>query len=757
MFESFFAKKKMTVRDFASWITKLDGDVTCIKRFPAAEAAFGSFCSLDFRLISALKARGIQALYSHQSRALSFALAKHDVVIVTPTASGKTLCYNLPVLDAILKDDYSRSLYIFPTKALAQDQLIEISEFAAAVDDKIKCFTYDGDTSVARRSDARVNGHVIITNPDMLNSGILPHHTSWAHFFHNLEYIVVDELHIYRGIFGSHMANLFARLLRICEFYGSHPVFICCSATIANPGEHAEALIGRHIELVSKNGAPSPEKEFMIYNPRVIDRNSGTRRSSLFETARITSEAICNGISTITFTRSRLNVELLLKNIRKRLAERGEDPDLVTGYRAGYLPKERRTIESNLRNGKLRGVVSTNALELGIDIGSLELAVLHGYPGSIASAWQQIGRAGRREELSVAVMIASALPIDQFLAAKPDWFLGASPELARIDPYNPYIQVEHVKCSAFELPFHAGEKFGGKDIRMILDYLAEHSVLHLADDFGNKTYYWQDASYPAAKLSLRSATGDIYTITDISDGRKPRTIGSMDKHSAPILIFPGAIYFHGGQSYIVKELDTEKMQCYVTSTAADYYTEGESSARINITDEFEHKGLFGWGEALVTLTPSMYKKIKISTHENVGHGAINMPEEQMETTACWITMPVEAHSSPELNASMTGLSNLIRNAAPLFLMCDRGDIQVHNRLKDPYLKQPALFIADNIPGGVGLAEGIYELKGKLITACIDVLDSCGCKNGCPACVGAGEDDSGIKDAVHRLATAILRA
>jgi DEAD/DEAH box helicase domain-containing protein len=758
MMPKFFGNSEMDLTSFMKWVTKLDGEVTCIKKFPACEAAYGGWGMLDARVIEAVKQRGIEKLYSHQSKAVSLAMAGHDIVIVTPTASGKTLCYNLPVADSLFRDKATRALYLFPTKALAQDQLTELGEFSGMLEGAIKSYTYDGDTPAEKRALARREGNVIITNPDMLNAGILPHHTSWSEFFKGLKYIVVDELHTYRGIFGSHMANLFARLERVCDFYGSHPTFICCSATIANPAEHASALTGRDVELISENGAPSSEKQFMIYNPRLLDKDTGVRRSSLFETARIASEALCSGISTIIFTRSRLNVELLLKSLRRKLSDAGQDPELVTGYRGGYLPKERREIERGLRSGKLRGVVSTNALELGIDIGSLELAVLHGYPGSIASAWQQVGRAGRRGGMSGAVMVASAMSLDQFLAEKPQWFLGASPERARIDPSNPYIQVSHVRCSAFELPFARGEKFGGRDISEIIDYLAQHGVLQLSGDGDNERYYWQHDSYPAATLSMRSATSETYEIVDITNERRPHLIGTMDRHSASALIFPGAIYFHGGQSYIVESLDTEKFQCFVKIANADYYTESESAVRVTVTDEFERRGLFGWGDAVVASAPSSYKKIKLTTHENVGHGEIKLPEDKMETTACWLEMPQSVHDEPLLAAAMNGLTNLIRNAAPLFLMCDRGDIQVNSRLRDPYLHKPAIFLTDNIPGGVGLAEGTFELGAKLIRACSDIMDSCKCKNGCPACVGVPPDEgTDLKDVVGYLIDEILKS
>jgi len=751
-----FAPKRMDILAFTKWLKKLDGDISCIRDFPAAEASFGEFGRLDPRLISALQNKGIKRLYSHQSLSVSLSLKKLDVVIATPTASGKTLCYNLPVIDSILKDKASRALYLFPTKALAHDQLTELGNIVTMVNSDIKYFTYDGDTSISSRRYIRTNGNIVITNPDMLNSGIMPHHTVWECFLRNLRYIVVDELHMYRGVFGSHMANLFARLMRICDFYGSKPIFICCSATIANPKEHAEALIGRHIELIRENGAPSSGRKLIIYNPPIINSEAGIRRSSLFETARITTEAVLNDISTIVFTRSRLNVELLLKTIRAQITGRGGNPDIVSGYRAGYLPKERRAIEMDLRSGKIKGVISTNALELGIDIGSLELAVLHGYPGSISSAWQQIGRAGRRGGLSGAVMVASAMQADQFIAAMPEWFLGAPPELARIAPCNPYIQVMHIKCSASELPFRKGEVFGGRDISMILEYLSKYGVLHFSDRGGTGTYYWNGSAYPASKISLRSATCDRYIIKNASGGQKRESIiGSMDKQSAHTTIFPGAIYFHKGLAYEVLNLDPVKNECLVSSCPAGCYTEGESSEHINITEVFESDGLYGWGKAMVFSAPAIYKKISLHSHKIIGHGRIDLPESQMESTALWIIIPSGFYNSPELAGAMKGISNLLIKTLPMFLMCDQGDIKIQNRLKDPYLKRPAVFIYDNIPGGVGLAEGAYEFRDKIITASIKLLDSCRCRDGCPACVGAPYGDFSMKNVTHRLAEVIL--
>lgn len=747
-----FFCKESELSVLIKWIEGLGGAVTCRETFAARGARYGSLDQISPRLTAALRERGVERLYSHQSEAAHCAMAGHDVVVVTPTASGKTLCYNVPVADALLADSNTRALYIFPTKALARDQLTELEELSQALGGLIKAHVYDGDTPQQTRAKARAEANVLITNPDMLNTAILPHHTRWAHFFRSLKYIVIDELHSYRGIFGSHMANLLSRLERICAFYGASPSFICCSATIANPGEHAEALAGRGFQVVSENGAPAPQREFLIYNPPFVDKGAGARRSSLFETARISAHALAAGVSTIIFTRTRTGVELLLKYLRRELSRRGLDPDMVTGYRGGYLPRERRAIEQALRDGRLRGVISTNALELGMDIGSLDLAVLNGYPGSVASTWQQIGRAGRRGS-SLAVLVASALPVDQFIASKPRWLLSAQPELARIDPRNPYIRVAHVKCAAFELSFAEGGHFGGEDIAQILEYLSRHGVLHKGGGEKGAAYYWQDDSYPAAELSMRSATGDVYAITDVSGGR-PRVIGTMDRHSAPTLLFPGAVYFHGGESYLVRELDGVEMRCLVQKGETDYYTVGESTVRIAVDEEFEREGLFGWGEVTLSSTPSFFKKIKLSTHEHLGTEEICLPEEQMATTACWITLPRESAGRSWAEAA-EGSVNIIRNAAPLSLMCEGGDLRVILRQSAPGVEGAAIFVADNVPGGVGLAEGVYELKEKLLLACAGAIELCGCRGGCPACVGARSSGVDLKEAVKKLIAEIV--
>jgi DEAD/DEAH box helicase domain-containing protein len=749
---SVFADGKMDIADFLRWIESMPGETAEHRVIGAKNATFADWPDIEPQLADSLKRRGIERLYSHQAKAVSLGASGRDFVIVTPTASGKTLCYNIPVLDSIIKSPSSRAIYLFPTKALSQDQLAELYELIEDMNLDVRTHTYDGDTPGDVRTKVRKSGHIVITNPDMLHTGILPHHTKWKDLFENLKYVVIDELHSYKGIYGSHLALVIRRLLRICEFYGSHPSFICCSATIANPKELAAELTGRPMENIDENGAPSGERHIIFYNPPVVNWQLGLRQSSLTESARIAIKAVANGIRTIVFSRSRINVELLLKYIQDSAAKNRIPASRIAGYRGGYLPNERRAIERGLRDGEIHCVVSTNALELGIDIGSLELAVLHGYPGSIASAWQQMGRAGRRADggISAAVMVASSLQTDQFLAMNPEYFFGASPEHARINPSNPYIQIGHIKCSSFELPFFEGEKFGGEDISDALGFLARNDVLHNAEG----RYFWQEDSYPAASLSLRSATSENFVIHDVTNPSNPTVIGQMDRRTAPTLIFPQAIYFHAGEAYQVQELDHEEMRCYVKRVDVDYYTDGDAAARIEVLDEMERSGEAGWGEVLLAVRPTIYKKIKLLTHENVGYGHIHLPEEQMHTTAFWVNLskalPEAENPAGERIESLHGLVNLVKGVAPLFLMCDRGDIIVKGHERDPHFMTPTLFVADNVPGGIGLAEELFELGNGLFSSCLDAVSNCKCAWGCPACIGATVYDNGEKRAVREL-------
>ena len=745
------------VRGFLRWLRKQDGEIKLSHSIKPKEANYGGFGELDQEIVLALKKRGVEDLWSHQSKAFSLASSGRDIVVVTPTASGKTFCYDLPVLNSILKDPSGRALYLFPTKALAQDQLTELNELTADLKVKISSFTYDGDTPANKRNGIKNTANIVITNPDMLNRAILPHHIGWSSFFRNLKYIVVDELHTYRGVFGSHLANIFVRMLRICRHYGSDPVFICCSATIANPAQHAEILTGRSAYLIDQNGAPSAQKELVIYDPSIIDRRSGTRRSSLYESGRLSYKAICCGISSILFTRSRVNVELLVKSLMKELSDKGKDTRAVSGYRSGYLPAERRQTERDLKSGKLKAVVSTNALELGIDIGSLDLVIIHGFPGSMASLWQQIGRAGRRKSTSAAIIIPSVLPVDRFLAERPEWLIGAPSEKAVIDPSNPYIRLEHIKCSVFELPFRSEETFGGEDITDILEFLSREGLTEAFGEREERIYSWRSGEYPASSFSIRSVSGERYEILDVTDPRKHRMIGTVDRHSAAGMIFPGAAYFHGGEGYSVEEIDTEKGKCLVKKSDSNTYTEAKLCVRTLIRDTAETSGLFAWGDTRVTTLPGIYKIIDIDTRRVVGHGKVDLPGESIETTSLWIRMPENSESRPGLFSAMNGLANLLRNLAPLFLMCEGSDICVSTAISEPSLDQPAIFLSDAFPGGVGLAEGAYGSIRIILKACREQLRSCGCREGCPSCIGAGTGNNSAKDLTEKLLDDLLEA
>src|ERR1700690_1052187 len=623
-----------------------DEVLTSIKHIPAREAQFAAMPSwVRPELAAAYRAKGIDRLYSHQAAAADLARAGKDFVVVTPTASGKTLCYNLPILNAILENTDTRALYLFPTKALAQDQLTELQDLSKRLDDCFGVFTYDGDTPGDALRAIRERGHVILTNPDMLHTGILPHHTKWTRVFENLRYIVLDELHTYRGVFGSHLANVLRRLARIAEFYGSKPQFICCSATIANPGELATQLIAEPVQVVEENGAPAAEKLFVFYNPPMVNRNLGIRRSYLNETTRVAKELLARKLQTIVFANSRLHTEVLLTYLQQANPPQPGQPEPVRGYRGGYLPGERREIERGLREGRVRGVVATNALELGIDIGSLDACVMAGYAGSIASTWQRAGRAGRRSGTSCAVMVASSAPLDQFIVQHPDYFFGRSPEHAYVQPDNLEILVNHLKCAAFELPLAPDEKFGSVNVQELCARLTEAGFLHRSG--GN--WHWVQEAYPADTVSLRSVTSDNFIIIDttghpesLEDG-EPEVIGECDFSSALTTVHPKAIYIHQGQQYHVEQLDFEQRKAYVKWGTGDYYTDAIRYTQVRVLEIAEEQQILGpaaraHGDVLVRSQVVGFKKIKFFTNENVGAGKLELPENETHTTSFWITL-----------------------------------------------------------------------------------------------------------------------
>ena len=724
-------------------------DVTRWEVIPPREARTLPFPeTMDGRLKDVLGKRGIHALYTHQAHSLEAIGRGEDVTVVTPTASGKTMCYNLPVLSEILKDPDARALYLFPTKALSADQVSELYEMIEAMGVDIKTYTYDGDTPAAARRAIRQAGHIVVTNPDMLHSGILPHHTKWVKLFENLKYIVIDEIHTYRGVFGSNLANVLRRLSRLCDFYGSHPQYILCSATIANPKELAETLIGRPVTLIDDNGAPMGERHFVFYNPPVVNRQLGIRQGVIPVTRAISGMLLKNGIQAITFARSRLTVEVLTRYLKDMVRDPLGNAGRVRGYRGGYLPTERRSIEKGLRAGQVDAVVSTNALELGIDIGALDACVLCGYPGTIASAWQQAGRAGRRREASIVFFIASSAAIDQYIVNHPDYFLHQSPENALLNPDNLYILLSHFKCAAFELPFEEGDAFGSAPAPdQLMTYLNEEGILHYAEG----KYHWSAEDFPASQISLRSAAEENFVIIDITDAAHHRVIGEMDRFTAPMLLHENAIYMHEGVQYQVEKLDFDACKAFIRKVDTGYYTDADLNINLGLLDiekEEPHPrgGVTGLGEVKVTALVTMFKKIRFDTHENLGFGRVRLPETEMHTTAMWWTLPDDLAAvfpSDTLKNGMLGIANLLRIVCPLYLMCAPQDIAVIYQVKSPITEKPTILIYDNCPGGIGLSQKAYGMREVLLQKALQVAEDCGCTYGCPSCVGpvgeVGED------------------
>jgi len=718
--------------------------VTYYRTLPPAEPAYAEFPpELHERLVEALRSRGITRLYSHQYESYTAVRAGNNIVVVTPTASGKTLCYNLPVMQDLLQSEDARALYLFPTKALSQDQQAELNEIVLGADLGIKICTYDGDTPASIRVAARDSGRIVISNPDMLHTGILPNHPRWIKFLASLKYVVIDEIHTYRGVFGSHMANLVRRLKRILAFYGAEPVFICCSATIGNPGQLAETLLEEPVTLIDNNGAPSGKKHLVLYNPPLVDRIQGIRRGVVLEAQKIALRLLKNQIKTIVFARSRVRTELIASYIRKSLKNFYADDRRirVESYRGGYLPNERRTIEKGLRDGTIHGAVSTNALELGIDIGGLDAAVLAGFPGAIASLWQQAGRAGRRSTESAAFIIASAAPVDQYLIKHPEYLLGESPESAWVDPNNVYIVSDHIKCAVFELPFHDGESFGEGTADM-LSFLEEEGVVRYSDG----AWYWADRSYPAEQISLRSSSPENVVIINTT-GRRQEVIGEMDVPSAKELLHDGAVYLHRQDQYLVTRLDLENHACYVKSADVNYYTDSIVKTDIKVLhiDRSDIRSGAGvlLGDVLVRTQVTKYKKLKYHTHENIGYGDIFLPQEEMHTSSTALVFRDDTKagraftSVPEyMREQLIGrLGTLLKQVAPVFLLCDSRDIGAAERLKDPHTGFPTIYIYDKAPGGSGLAQGFAEKLLLIRDSARELVSSCPCEDGCPSCIG----------------------
>jgi DEAD/DEAH box helicase domain-containing protein len=758
--------------------------LAALRRYEAQPARYADFPpDLHPLLLATLRGRGYERLYVHQRQAYDAARAGQNTVVVTPTASGKSLCYNLPVLDLILKDPGARALYLFPTKALAQDQLAFLTSTIDALGADIATFTYDGDTPQDARKAIRSRAHIVVTNPDMLHKGILPHHTKWVKLFENLRYVVIDELHMSRGVYGSHVANVLRRVHRLCRFYGSDPQFLTSSATIGNPQQLAEALTGREMTPIQESGAPRGERFFAIYNPPVVNRQLGIRRSALNCARDVALSFLQKGLQAIVFAPSRLATELLVTYLKDALETKPGSEGVIRGYRGGYLPLLRREIEHGLRAGSVLGVVSTNALELGIDIGGLDVAVITGYPGSVASTWQQAGRAGRRNGTSVAVLVANSTPLNQFLAKNPDYFFAAPVEEGRINPDNLHILLSHIKCAAFELPFTADERFGGESLPEILGFLEDEKLLHRSGD----RWHWTSESYPADAVSLRSVSSDNFVVQDVT--REPRIIAEVDFDSAPSMVHEKAIYILEGKSYFVEKYDHAERRVHVREADVDYYTDAISYTKVRILDRFAEQPATNarksHGEVHVTSQVVGFKKLKFYSNENVGSGELQMPENEMHTTAYWLTLPRELMRQlpctyEERRDGIVALSYTLGHVAAFFLMCDRHDLGValgdngqgEARIERGLLRmgrgraetdsagfaaddyEPNIFLYDAYPGGIGLSEPLYRMHERLLEQSLELIQACGCSEGCPSCVGpAGESGSRGK----QVALAVLGA
>lgn len=737
------------------------------RTFPAEPAILGAIpTDLHPGLRDALARRGITKLYQHQLEALASARARKHTVVATPTASGKSLCFNLPVLDAIAKEPGATAIYLYPTKALSRDQEASLHALTADAGLSVAATVYDGDTPGDARRAARQSSRIVMTNPDMLHAGILPQHASWSRVMQNLRYVVLDELHTYRGVFGSHVAHVLGRLRRIAEFHGASPTFIGATATIGNPGEHAARLLGvppSEVSVVTRSTAPRGQRRVVVYNPPVVNAELGIRASYLKSAVRLVGDLVAARVRTLLFGQSRNAIEIMVKYLRDRFASEPTLAEAIVSYRGGYLPDTRRRVERGLRSGELLCVVATNALELGIDVGELDAVVCAGYPGSVAETWQRFGRAGRRGEPSLSVMIASSSPLDQFLATHPRHLVGATStddesrdarvggfEQARIEPENTEVLLQHLKCAAFELPFRKEEPYvalGTAETDAALGYLADHGVLHR----GRDRFHWASTdAFPANHVSLRRIGWDNFVIIDVATGE---ALAELDWHSTPTMLHEQAIYQHEGEQYQVERLDYENHKAYVRKVVPDYFTTAMRHQKIRVLEEraltplapsgSEPRASIGWGEVSLVEKVVGYKKVKFHTHENAGYGDVRLPENEMHTTSFWLTLSEELCQSLGRAVAvegLTGLSNALELVSTLALMCDPHDVGRTLGDASPEEGSPSFeataYLFDNVPCGVGLAERIHERAHELLGQAAELVAGCRCDLGCPSCVGA---------------------
>ena len=753
------------------------GQIAHVQLMPQQPAEYGEVDGgLQPAVRDALARDGIDRLYSHQAEAIAKIRAGLSVVIVTGTASGKTLCYNVPIVETLLAEPHATALMVYPTKALAQDQLRALGALRDRADGvDFLAGTYDGDTPQTLRRRLRDGASAVLTNPDMLHQGILPHHARWNRFFTHLRYVVIDEVHAYRGVFGSHLANVLRRLRRICRHYGARPQFICCSATIGNPKRHAENITGCEMDLVATDGSPKGAKWFVLWNPPPLDRAArgdpdkwrvgGDRRSPLWEVIHLMTMLVQENVQTLAFTRTRLETELIFKNCRDQLRRVSRRlGEAVHAYRGGYLPEQRREIERKLIDREILGLASTNALELGIDIGSLDACILSGYPGTVASLWQQAGRAGRGLEHSVVFLVAHNSPIDQYLMTHSGYLFRQNPEQAVVDPDNPHVAIGHVKCAAHELPLGDDEaELFGEYAGVILEVLEDSEVLrHIKEH-----WYWASSEYPAASVNLRNIAGPVYTIQD--DSNAERVIGTLDEVSAYSQLYTHAVYLHAADTYLVTNLDIDQKIAHVERRDVDYYTQSVQTSQIQIDQidrQAERLGSnVGYGDVTVTTSIPMFKKIRFHSRDSLGFEKLELPPQSMETVAMWLAPPPAAaaallRENMLVGEALIGIANVLVEVAPFFVMCDTRDIGAV--VDNSCLGQDALFLYDRYPGGMGYAERCLDRIEEIVTTIHDVVCECGCDDGCPSCVGSatppfaqGDLDSSVRGRIPDKAAAKL--
>ncbi|MDY7040094.1 MAG: DEAD/DEAH box helicase [Chloroflexota bacterium] len=739
------------------------GQITHVHHLPARSAQYSELDSpLPERLVGALNESNVERLYSHQAQAINAVRRGENVIASTSTASGKTLIYNLPVLESILADWRARALYIFPTKALAQDQLRALGELTQGALRRIRYATYDGDTPKNDRSRRRKECAIILTNPDMLHLGILPNHTLWSHFFRNLRYVVIDEAHTYRGVFGSQVACVLRRLRRVCRSYGAHPQFILCSATIANPGEHAARLTGLPATVIDEDGSPQGAREFVLWNPPFVDRARTMRRSPNGEAAYLLAEMARRSVRNITFTRARRVAELILIYARRELEKDAADlVECIRSYRAGYLPEERREIERQLFHGELLGVTATNALELGIDVGSLDATVLVGYPGTIASLWQQAGRAGRGVREALSILIGLNGPLDQHFMRHPEDLFGRPHEHALIDPGNAHLLEMQLPCAAHEMPLESrDEELFGPGFEEAMVNLEERGVL----EYRHERWFNVGSRYPAQDFSLRSASGHSVLLVD--EARGGQVLEEIESTSALTRVHPGAVYLHQGESYLVRRLDLNRGHAYLRPVEVNYYTQPRELNDVHIVRSLRDRDFPAthayFGPVRITQQVIGYTRRQQFTEAVLSVEDLDLPPESFDTMALWFDVPRPiAQRVTDERLDFAGGLHAVEHAAiamlPLFAMCDRMDIGGLSTPVHPDTGRAQVFIYDAFPGGVGIAEKGFELLEQLWRATLQTIEECPCEAGCPSCVQSPKCGNNNEPLDKVAAAVILRA